>query len=79
MTAQEIVLNIVRVRVAMMNTAKNKASAETMERLRRELTGMMICLKNISSPDEFYSINYLDDGYELGYYDKEGKWYSIEK
>ena len=79
MTAQENVLKIVRCRVAIMNAAKNKESVETMERLRHELTGMMICLKNISSPDEFYNINYLDDGYELGYYDKEGKWYSIEK
>ena len=79
MSAQELVIKVIRNKVAVMNSVKDKASAETMERFRHELTGMMICLKNISSPDEFYNINYLDSGYEFGYYDKDGKWFSIEK
>lgn len=79
MNAQEIVITVIRNKVAMMNAVRHAASAETMERFRHELTGMMICLKNISSSDEFYAINYLDDGYEFGYYDKDGKWVSIEK
>ena len=79
MNAQEIVIAVIRNQVAMMNAVKYSASTETMERLRHELTGMMICLKNISSSDEFYNINYIDGGYEFGYYDKDGKWFSIEK
>lgn len=79
MNAQEIIIDLIRNKVAVMNIVKDRASAEKTERFRHELTGMMICLKNISSTDEFYNINYLDSGYEFGYYDKEGKWYSIEK
>lgn len=79
MTAQEIILNIVRGKVAVMNAVKETADGETMERFRHELTGMMVCLKNISLKNEFYCINYLANGFEFGYYDKSGKWYSIEK
>lgn len=79
MKAQEIILNIVRNKVAMMNAVKEKAASETMERFRNELTGMMVCLRNISPKNEFYCINYLESGYEFGYYDESGKWYSIEK
>lgn len=79
MTAQEIVLNIVRGKVAVMNAVKETATSETMERFRNELTGMMVCLRNISPKNEFYCINYLDIGYEFGYYDESGKWFSIEK
>lgn len=79
MTAQEIILNLVRGKVAVMNTVKETTTSETMERFRHELTGMMVCLKNISLKNEFYCINYLESGYEFGYYDESGKWFSIEK
>lgn len=79
MTAQEIVINLVRGKVAVMNTVKETTTSETMERFRHELTGMMVCLRNISLKNEFYCINYLESGYEFGYYDESGKWFSIEK
>lgn len=79
MKAQEIIINIIRNKVAVMNTVKETATSETMERFRHELMGMMVCLENVSPSNEFYNINYLDSGIEFGYYDECGKWYSIEK
>lgn len=79
MKAQEIIINIIRNKVALMNIVKETATSETMERFRHELMGMMECLNTVSSVNEFYNINYLDSGIEFGYYDECGIWYSIEK
>jgi hypothetical protein len=80
MNATETIIRVIRNKIAVMNTVKKEAAAETMERFRHELNGMMVCLKNISSANHFYCINYLDDGgFEFGYYDDAGKWFSIEK
>lgn len=79
MSAQEIIIDIIRNKVAVMNTVRNEADTETMERFRHELNGMMICLKNLAAKNEFYNIYYLKDGYEFGYYDDNGRWFSIEK
>lgn len=79
MSAQEIIVSTIRNRVAFMNMVKETATVESMERFRHELSGMLLCLKNVSSSNEFYNVNYLDSGYEFGYYDEHGKWYSIEE
>lgn len=80
MNATETIIRIIRNKIAVMNTVKKETSFETMERFRHELNGMMVCLKNVSSANHFYCINYLDDGgFEFGYYDEAGKWFSIEK
>lgn len=80
MNATETIIRIIRNKIAAMNTVKKEAAAETMERFRHELNGMMVCLKNVSSANHFYFINYLDDGgFEFGYYDEAGEWFSIEK
>nr|DAG56354.1 MAG TPA: hypothetical protein [Caudoviricetes sp.] len=79
MSAQEIIIKVIRNKVAVMNTVRNKAGTETMERFRHELNGMMVCLKNLAPANEFYNIMYLEDGYEFGYYDENGEWFPIEK
>lgn len=79
MNAKEMIIKLIRNRVAIMNILKDTATAEQMERYRHELNGMLICLKNVAGGDEFYNVNYFDSGYEFGYYDEEGKWFSIEK
>lgn len=79
MNATETIIRIIRNKIAVMNTVRKGTSFETMERFRHELNGMMVCLKNVSSANHFYCINYLDDGgFEFGYYEA-GKWFSIEK
>ncbi len=79
MSAKELIIKVIRNKVAMMNLVRGFAPADTMERYRHELTGMMVCLKNITSSDEFYCINYLDDGsFEFGYYDDSHNWWSID-
>lgn len=80
MNATETIIQIIRNKVAVMNTVRKDVASETMERFRHELNGMMVCLKNVSSADCFYCINYFDNGsFEFGYYDDNGKWFSIEK
>lgn len=79
MKAQEIIINIIRNQVSVMNMVKETETSETMERFRHELIGMIVCLNNVSSANEFYDIKYLDSGIEFGYYDECGSWYSIEK
>lgn len=80
MNATETIIRVIRNKVAAMNTVRKEAAPETMERFRHELNGMMVCLKNAALADNFYCINYLDDGsFEFGYYDDAGKWFSIEK
>lgn len=79
MKAYEIIIDIIRNKVAVMNTVRDEADTETMERFRHELNGMMVCLKNLSPKNEFYNIYILEDGYEFGYYDANGRWFSIEK
>lgn len=80
MSAKELIIKVIRNKVAMMNSVRGFAPADTMERFRHELNGMMVCLKNVSSANHFYCINYLDDGgFEFGYYDEAGEWFSIEK
>lgn len=80
-SAFETIKGIVSNRVAVMNTyvASGNGSAEALERWRNELCGMMICLKNLAINENgfFYNINYCEDGYEFGYYDEAGKWYTI--
>lgn len=79
--AFETVKEIVRNKVAVMNLYEKQddCNAETVERFRNELSGMMICLKSITPDDTFYCINYYETGYEFGYYDKNHNWISIEK
>ena len=82
MNAKDTIISIIRNHVATMNTAfkTNKTEyAEYLERARIELRGMLVCLKNICSANEFYGINYYETGYEFGYYDENGIWISIEK
>lgn len=82
MNAFETVLEIVRNKVAVMNICFNsyyERKDEALERYRHELTGMLVCLKNINETENFYNVNYSENGYEFGYYDAEGKWVSIEK
>ena len=80
MNATETIIRVIRNKIAVMNIARKEAPAETMERFRHELTGMMVCLKNVAPANNFYNVNYLDDGsYEFGYYDEACEWFSIEK
>lgn len=80
MNATETIVRVIRNKIAVMNSVRKEAAAETMERFRHELNGMLVCLKNVASENNFYNVNYLDDGsYEFGYYDETGEWVSIEK
>lgn len=79
MSAQEIIIEIIKSKVAIMNTMISEATVETMERFRNELNGMMVCLKNISTKKEFHIILLINGRYEFGYYDDTGKWFSIVK
>ena len=76
MNAFETVKEIIKNRVAIINlAAESGCNAETYERFRHELTGMMICLKNICETERFYSLNYCENGVvEFGYYDESGVW-----
>lgn len=80
MNTYEIIINIIRNKVAVMNILMKSEdqNIEACERLRHELTGMMICLKNITTEDKFYCTNFCEDRIEFGYYDADGKWVVIE-
>lgn len=80
MNAQDVIIKIIRNKVAVMNVlaSQDYPDTEALERFRHELTGMMICLKNINSTNDFYCINYWENSYEFGYYDEGGAWFSIE-
>ena len=79
--AKDTIINVIRNRVAMLNMYEKTDDVvpETVERFRNEISGMLICLKNISSTNEFWCINYLEDCTEFGYYDENGQWVSVEK
>lgn len=74
MNALETIKGIVKDRVAFINLAvEANCGAETYERLRHELTGMMICLKNVT--EKHYSLNYDENGIiSFGSYDDKGRW-----
>ena len=76
MNAFETVKEIVKNRVAFINLAvRNDCGAETYERFRHELTGMMICLKNVNETENFYNLRYDENGIvSFGYYDESGRW-----
>lgn len=79
--AKDTIINVIRDTVAMLNTyvKTDDVVPETVARFRNEIRGMLICLKNISSSNEFWCINYLGDCTEFGYYDENGQWVSVEK
>lgn len=79
--AKNIIVNSIRTKVAMLNyyVKTDDFDPETFKKLRNELRGMLVCLKNISSCNEFWCINYLGDCTEFGYYDENGQWVSVEK
>lgn len=79
MEAQEIIIDVVRSNVALINAMRNKAPAEKVMMFRHELEGMMVCLNKLSPKSKFYAVKDLEDGYEFGYYEDNGKWFSIEK
>ena len=79
MEAQEIIIDAIRNNVALINAMRNKAPAEKVMMFRHELNGMLVCLNKLSPKSKFYTVEDLNDGYELGYYEDNGKWFSIEK
>lgn len=80
--AQEIIINLIKNKVWCMNELIDDRKEEGLditnvfERLRHELTGMMVCLSNIREDDNvnFYNIQFWNDRVEFGYYDKDSKW-----
>lgn len=79
MEAQEIIIDVIRNSAAFINAMRNKAPAEKVTMFRRELNGMLVCLNRLSPESKFYTIKDLEAGYEFGYYEDNGKWFSIEK
>lgn len=75
--AVETIKDIIKAKVNVMNYYRKDADHETFERIRHELMGMLVCLKNINNDDKFYSFNYLEDKIEFGYYDENSKWIVI--
>ena len=76
MNAFETIKEVVKTRIAFINlVAETSFGAEVYERHRNELTGMMICLKNVNETENFYSLQYDENGkISLGYYDENGRW-----
>lgn len=79
-TAYDTILDIVKNHVEFMDDlikfkASNTDKTEAFIRLDNELRGMMICLKNIAPiyDKRIWSVNYLEDGIEFGYY-MDGIW-----
>lgn len=76
--AIETIKELIRNKVWMMNELMKERGeldiTTTFERLRHELQGMMICLKNVNEDDKFYCTNFYNDRIEFGYYDKDSKW-----
>ena len=75
--AVETIKEIIRHKVNVLNYYRKDADHETFERIRHELTGMLVCLKNVNDDDKFYSFNYYEDKVEFGYYNADGKWVII--
>lgn len=44
MEAQEIIIDVVRSNIALINAMRNKAPAEKVTMFRHELNGMIVCL-----------------------------------
>lgn len=76
--AVEIIKALIKTRVAVVNFGFTRMDGATFEWQRHELMGMLICLKNVKSDDNFYCFNYYENHVEFGYYDNEGKWNVIE-
>lgn len=79
MNAIETIKSLISNKIEVMNLLiKNpNYSTEAHERMRNELMGMLVCLKNINDNGNFYCINYWDNAIEFGYYDTESKWIHI--
>ena len=75
-TAVETIKHIISNKVILLNMYMNSddCTVETFERYRHELTGMLICLKNINEDEKFYCFNFYDDKVEFGYYDENYMW-----
>lgn len=79
--AKRTIIDCIRTRVCMLNMYEKTVDVlpEIVERFRNEICGMLICLRNISTTNEDWCINYLEDCTEFGYYDENGEWFSVEK
>ena len=79
--AKHTIINSIRNRVYMFNmyVKEDDSDPEIVQSLRNEITGMLICLKNISLPDETWCTKYIEGRIEFGYFDEFGIWISVQK
>lgn len=76
--AVEIIKELIKNRVAVVNLGFARMDGATFERQRLDLMGMLVCLKNIKNDDNFYCLTYDENHVEFGYYDNTSKWNVIE-
>lgn len=74
--AEKTIAEIIKSKVNVMNLFMkcSNMNPATFDRFTNELTGMLICLKNIAADGVFYTVNFYDDRIEFGFYKEDGSF-----
>lgn len=78
---KDTIIRVTRNRVRMYNmyVKEDDVDPEIAACLRNEITGLLICLKNINPSNETWCTHNSEDSIEIGYYDEIGQWISVAK
>ena len=74
MKAVETIEKLIATRINVLNECLKNGYGEDFDRVRNQICGMMVCLKNLEGARGFYNVDYYDTYVEFGYYDKNHNW-----